>query len=189
MCEKNHIEDYIRSAAEGVSQLDPGEAAPVLDTLLEVLRGGGKILVCGNGGSAADGSHFAGELVGRFRLERRGIPAVSLSSDTAVLTALGNDYGFDRVFQRQVEAMGAPGDALLALTTSGASPNIVKAAEKACEMGMRVIALTSASCMNAPWAHIHWRAPSRETSHAQEQMMIVLHGVCLGLEALLAKNA
>ncbi len=188
MREKNHIEDYIRSAAAGVSRLDPGEAAPVLDTLLEVLRGGGKILVCGNGGSAADGSHFAGELVGRFRLERRGIPAVSLSADTAVLTALGNDYGFDRVFQRQVEALGAPVDALLALTTSGASPNIVKAAESAARMGMKVIALTSAACESAPWAHVHWRAPSRETSHAQEQMMIVLHGICLGLEALLAKG-
>ena len=111
------------------------ELPPLLEraasALFECLRTGGKILACGNGGSAADAQHVVAELVGRFREERRALAAIALTGDSATLTALGNDYGFERVFARQVEALARPGDVLLAISTSGNSPNVVRAAQAA----------------------------------------------------------
>ncbi len=103
------------------------ELARAAELLVAALGRGGTVLLCGNGGSAADAQHIAAELTGRFLRERRGLPAVALTTDTSALTAIGNDYGFDRVFARQVEALGRPGDVLLAITTSGASPNVLQA--------------------------------------------------------------
>lgn len=106
------------------------------------LRAGGKILICGNGGSAADAQHMAAELVGRMLVERRPLAAMALTTDSSILTAVGNDYGYDHVFERQVEALGKPGDILVAITTSGNSRNVCLAADKARSIGMLVVGLT-----------------------------------------------
>jgi D-sedoheptulose 7-phosphate isomerase len=111
------------------------------DTLLQCLLGGGKILVCGNGGSAGDAQHFAAEIVGRFEKERKAYPAVALTTDTSILTAVGNDYGYREVFARQVEGLGRPGDVLLGISTSGQSPNVVRAVGCAQSMDIKTIAL------------------------------------------------
>ena len=118
---------------------------PVLDAaaaMIAALKGGGKLLVFGNGGSAADAQHVAAELVGRFERERRGLAAIALTTDASVLTSVANDYAFERVFARQVEALGRPGDVALGITTSGASANVVTALEAATALGLQTIALT-----------------------------------------------
>jgi len=109
--------------------------------MLQCLLGGGKLLICGNGGSASDAQHFAAEIVGRFEKERRAYPAVALSTDTSILTAVGNDYGYDEVFARQVEGLGRPGDILIGISTSGGSENVVRAVQSAREMSMPTIGL------------------------------------------------
>jgi len=108
----------------------------------EVIGQGGKLVICGNGGSASDSLHFSGEMVGRMMRERRPLPAISLTGDVSALTAIGNDYGYDQVFARGVEAYGRKGDILFAISTSGKSPNVLKAVEVAKRIGMRVVALT-----------------------------------------------
>src|SRR5215831_2655211 len=124
------------------------ELPPVLEDIARVmhecLRAGGKILACGNGGSACDSQHIVAELVGRYREERRALPAIALTADTATLTALGNDYGYERVFARQVEALARAGDLLFAISTSGNSANVLLAAAAARERGCAVIGLTGA---------------------------------------------
>jgi len=109
--------------------------------MLQCLLGGGKLLICGNGGSASDAQHFAAEIVGRFEKERRAYPAVALSTDTSILTAVGNDYGYDKVFSRQVEGLGRPGDILIGISTSGGSENVVRAVQSARGMSMPTIGL------------------------------------------------
>lgn len=111
----------------------------------ECLNHGGKILICGNGGSASDAQHFSGEMVGRFLKERRPLPAIALSTDTSVLTAVGNDYGYDQIFSRGVEAHGKKGDMLFAISTSGKSPNVLRAVDSAKKLGMTVVAMTGGS--------------------------------------------
>ena len=121
------------------------EMAPALDAagsaMLECLTDGGKLLICGNGGSASDAQHFAAEIVGRFEKERRAFPAVALSTDTSILTAVGNDYGYDEVFARQVEGLGKPGDILIGISTSGHSENVIRAVERAQRLQMSTIGL------------------------------------------------
>jgi D-sedoheptulose 7-phosphate isomerase len=133
------IDDHIQ-CFENLKSLTPlvDEAG---DLLLHALVEGRKILVCGNGGSAADAQHFAAEIVGRFETERRAYPAVSLATDTSILTAVANDYGYDAVFSRQVAGLGAPGDIMLGISTSGRSKNVIRAVETASSMGMRTIGL------------------------------------------------
>ncbi len=113
----------------------------IAELFVAVLKADQKILVAGNGGSAADAQHFAAELVGRYLKERRGLPVISLSTDTSALTAIGNDYGFQRVFSRQVEALGKPGDLLIVISTSGNSLNLIEAAKSARELGLQVVGL------------------------------------------------
>lgn len=185
MSEASHVRKYLEEARESFGSIEAGVAEEAAILLHRVLAGGGKVLVCGNGGSAADASHFAGELVGRFRTGRNGLPAVSLSSDPAVITAIGNDFGFEHVFLRQVDSLGAPGDILMALTTSGTSENVVRASLLAREKGLKVIALTSAACGTAEWADLHWKASTAVTSHAQEQMLTILHAICHAVEVML----
>jgi phosphoheptose isomerase len=108
----------------------------------ETIHGGGKLIICGNGGSASDSLHFSGEMVGRMLKERRPLPAISLTGDVSALTAIGNDYGYDKVFARGVEAYGRRGDLLFAISTSGKSPNVLQAVEVARRIGMNVVALT-----------------------------------------------
>lgn len=158
--------------------------------LRDALAAGRKVLVCGNGGSAAESQHFAAELTGRFRRERQALPAVALTVDTSALTAIGNDYGFERVFARQVEAFGQPGDVLLALSTSGRSPNVVAAAEAARERGLAVIALTGAQ--PGPLGAVADEVvavPEADTAHVQEVHLTLLHVLCDEIERGLAGEA
>lgn len=125
-----------------LSKEEAGTICRMAGIVTECLGNGGALLICGNGGSAADAQHFAGELVGRFMLERAPLRCIALSADTAVLTALGNDYGFEHVFARQVAAHGREGDVLLAVSTSGKSPNLLEAVREAKRLKMRVLALS-----------------------------------------------
>jgi D-sedoheptulose 7-phosphate isomerase len=156
----------------------------------DALRSGHKILVCGNGGSAAESQHFAAELTGRFRRERRALAAVALSVDTSALTAIANDYGFDRVFARQVEALGEQGDVLLALSTSGQSPNVVLAAQTARRLGLAVVALTGQSAgALGQQADVVVAVPESNTARIQEVQLSILHLLCEEIERALAADA
>ena len=115
--------------------------ANLAQRLIDTFQIGNKLLIMGNGGSAADAQHFAGEIVSRFRIERPGLPAIALSTDSSILTAIGNDYGFEQVFSRQVEALASPGDAVIGISTSGNSPNVLKALRTAHEIGARTVGL------------------------------------------------
>lgn len=150
--------------------------------LAQTLAGGCRVLSCGNGGSAADAQHFAAELIGRFEREREALPAVALSTDTSALTAIGNDYGFERVFSRQVEGLGREGDILVAISTSGNSPNVVQAIEAAQSRQMRVIALTGrdggAIRGQMRESDIELCVPSDSTARVQEIHILILHCLC-----------
>jgi D-sedoheptulose 7-phosphate isomerase len=147
--------------------------------IAECLRADGGVLIFGNGGSAADSQHFAAELVGRFALERRGFRAVALSTDTSVMTSLANDYGFERVFARQVEALGKPGDVSIPISTSGNSPNILRAIEASRKKGMGVIGLTGRDGgMMRSECDIALVVPSLETPRIQEAHALICHIVC-----------
>jgi D-sedoheptulose 7-phosphate isomerase len=125
---------------EGLKKMAPALEKAGAD-MLQCLLGGGKILICGNGGSASDAQHFAAEIVGRFEMERRAFPAVALSTDTSILTAVGNDYGYDEVFARQVDGLGRPGDLLIGISTSGHSQNVIRAVRRAQAISMQTIGL------------------------------------------------
>lgn len=156
------------------------ELSPVIEQtgtrILDALLAGKKVLVCGNGGSAADAQHLASELVGRFRQHRKAVPAIALTADTSALTAISNDYGFDQVFARQVEALAGAGDILVAISTSGQSRNVVNAATAARTAGCYVIGLTGQA--GAPLADncdITIRVPSTETALVQEVHESIIH--------------
>lgn len=146
------------------------------------LARGGKVLSCGNGGSAADAQHFSSELLGRFESERQPLAAVALTTDTSTLTAVGNDYGYDRVFARQVEGLGRQGDVLLAISTSGNSPNVLEALKAAQARSMSVIALTGRDggeigrMMRS--GDIELRVPSNRTIRIQETHLLIIHSLC-----------
>jgi D-sedoheptulose 7-phosphate isomerase len=152
------------------------------ELLAERLAAGSKVLACGNGGSAADAQHFAAELTGRFERERVGLAAVSLTTDTSALTAIGNDYGFERIFSRQVEALGRTGDVLLAISTSGNSRNVLKAMEAAQERGMNIIALSGRDggqiARGLRATDVEIRAASAVTARIQEVHIFALHALC-----------
>lgn len=153
----------------------------------QTLDSGGRVLVCGNGGSAAESQHFAAELSGRYRRERRALAALALTVDTSALTAIGNDYGFDHVFARQVEAHGRSGDVLLVLSTSGRSANVVAAARAARAQGLHVVALTGHD--PGPLgeaAHEVLAVPDADTARVQEVHLTVLHALCEEVERALA---
>lgn len=183
---RRHLEqaaDTHRDAAAALGGV-LAEAATLCET---ALAGNGTVLVCGNGGSAAESQHFAAELAGRFRRERRAWPAVALTTDTSVLTAVANDYGYALVFARQVEALGRPGDVLVAISTSGSSENVVAAARRARELGLRVIAVTGPDPgpLGAA-ADVVVAAPGASTAHVQEVHLSLLHAMCDEIEAALA---
>lgn len=146
---------------------------------VDALNKGNKLLFAGNGGSAADAQHWAGELVSRFYFDRPGLPAIALTTDTSILTAIGNDYGYDYVFARQVEALGREGDVLYAISTSGNSKNIVRAIEAARTAGMRVIGFTGqGGGAMAELCDVCFRMPSGETPKVQEGHEFVGHLIC-----------
>lgn len=149
------------------------------ELIVETFRGGGKVLVCGNGGSAADSQHIAAEFVGRYETERRSLPAIALTTDTSALTALANDYDFERIFARQVESLANEGDCLIAISTSGNSPNVVAAAMEARRKGARVICLTGAGGKKlASLSDAAVLVPSKRTARIQEAHITIAHVWC-----------
>jgi D-sedoheptulose 7-phosphate isomerase len=158
-------------------------AAAAAAAMVAALRGGGRVLACGNGGSAADAQHFAAELVGRFERERAAMAAIALTTDTSILTALANDYDFRRVFARQVEALGRPGDVILGISTSGGSANVLAAFETAKAAGLTTVALTGrdGGVVGAA-ADIHVNVPAASTARVQEVHRTLLHAICALIE-------
>ncbi len=167
----------------------PAATARAAVLLADALRRGHRVLVCGNGGSAAEAQHFASELVNRFERDRPALAAIALGTDVASLTSIGNDMGYDAVYARQVEALGRPGDVLVALTTSGRSPNILRAVDAAHGAGLAVVALTGSD--GGPLAtrlgptDIELRAPSNRTARSQEIHLILIHALCDLVDELL----
>jgi len=161
-------------------------ARKIASVIIEQLSGGNKLLIIGNGGSAADAQHIAAEIVGRYRRERPAYPAVALTTDTSALTAISNDYGFERAFARQIEGLGAPGDVLLALSTSGSSSNILAALRAARERGIVTCGFTGSKgqAMGADCEYL-LVAPSDETSIVQQIHLAVAHGICEAVEQAL----
>ena len=160
-------------------------AKPIADavgTLVGCITAGGKVLVCGNGGSASDAQHFAAEFIGRFERERPGLPAIALTTDTSILTAIGNDYDFNAIFSKQVQAIGAPGDVLLAISTSGNSANVLAAVEAAHAKDMAVIGLTGRSGGKMRdlllETDVHVCVPHERTARIQEVHLLVIHCLC-----------
>jgi D-sedoheptulose 7-phosphate isomerase len=159
-------------------QMVPAIVAAI-DIMSEALAGGKKLLVMGNGGSAADAQHFAAEIVGRFKLERRGLPAIALTTDSSILTAIGNDYGFDQVFRRQVEALAAPGDIVVGISTSGSSENVRTALELAGEIGCRTIGLLGKDGGTIrDRVELALTVPSHDTPRVQEGHITIIHIIC-----------
>lgn len=153
--------------------------AELAERLIETFRIGNKLLIMGNGGSAADAQHFAGEIVSRFRMERPALPAIAISTDTSILTAIGNDYGFERIFSRQVEALAVPGDAVIGLSTSGNSPNVQKALEVARQAGCTTIGLLGKDGGSIKSVcDIPLIIPSNDTPRVQEGHITVIHILC-----------
>ncbi len=149
------------------------------ERLIQTLAIGNKLLIMGNGGSAADAQHFAGEIVSRYRMERPGLPAIALSTDTSILTAIGNDYGFDRIFSRQVEALASPGDAVIGLSTSGNSPNVAKALEVAKAAGCSTIGLLGRDGGSIKdLCDLPLIIPCQDTPRVQEGHITVIHILC-----------
>ena len=170
--------DLKYAAAEVLSK----PIADAVSAIVGCITSGGKVLACGNGGSAADAQHFAAEFVGRFERERPGLAAIALTTDTSILTAVGNDYSFEFIYSKQVQALGAPGDVLLALTTSGNSGNVVAAVEAAHAKDMTVIALTGhkGGKMRELLSEtdVHICVPHDRTARIQEVHLLVLHCLC-----------
>ncbi len=154
------------------------------ELIIECIEKGNKVLVFGNGGSASDAQHIAAEFVGRYVLERKPLPAIALTVDTSALTAIGNDYGFDAIFERQVEALGVAGDVVIAITTSGKSPNVVRAVEKARAMGLKIIGLTGAKGADfARSCDAGIAIPALVTARIQECHITVGHILCEAVDA------
>jgi D-sedoheptulose 7-phosphate isomerase len=157
------------------------------DLMVDALRAGGKVLFCGNGGSAADAQHLAAELVGRFERPRRALSGLALTTDGSSLTALANDFGFDQVFSRQVEALANPGDVLVALSTSGSSPNVLAAVTAARARGCRTVALTGARGEKlAALCDVAVVVPSDSTARIQECHITIGHAWCEVIDGALA---
>src|SRR5215831_5466834 len=185
---RNHFNDSAElklSAADTLVPLIVRAAAMMTECLLA----DGKLLACGNGGSAADAQHFAAEMVGRFERERPELPAIALTTDTSILTAIANDYDYAQVFARQVRALGRSGDVLLAISTSGNSANVVAAADAAHERGMRIVALTGkgggrmGELLTADDVHIC--VPHTVTARIQEVHLLTIHCLCDAIDASL----
>lgn len=160
------------------------EISTVGQRLRDCLKQGGKILLCGNGGSAADSQHIAAEIVGRFKKERPGLPAIALTTDTSILTSVGNDYGYDFIFARQVEALCRPNDVLIALSTSGNSKNVVRAVQSAKTIGATTIGLSGGNGgLLETLCDFNIIVPSQETARIQEAHIFIGHSLCSILEA------
>lgn len=184
------IDKYIENAMKAISSVDSEIIEKASNLCIESVLSGGTLFFCGNGGSAADAQHFAGELIGRFRMERKAIPAIAITANSAIVTAIANDYSFSEIFARQLEALGKPGDILIAISTSGGSLNVVRAVEEARRKSMKIIAFTG---MNggeiAGKADVSVKATSSETSHIQEVLLIAGHAMCSAVEKAFAAKS
>lgn len=182
------ISAYFTEAASLIARLDAlgGQVEQAADAWMDALRKGGKVIFCGNGGSAADAQHLAAELMGRFLFDRDPLPALSLTVDTSALTAIGNDYGYENVFSRQLRGIGRPGDVLVGLSTSGNSANVVKAFEAAREMGIVTIGLTGeGGGKMAALSDVLVAVPHKQTNHIQEAHITLGHLICALVETTL----
>jgi D-sedoheptulose 7-phosphate isomerase len=182
------FEDSARTQRDAVEAM----AAPIAraaELMVQCLLANGKIMTCGNGGSAADSQHFAAELLNRFEMERPGLAAIALTTDSSALTSIANDYAYDQVFAKQVRALGQPNDALLAISTSGNSPNVIEAVHAAHERDVKVVALTGrgggeiAALLRE--GDVELRVPAERTSRIQEVHLVTLHCLCDGIDCLL----
>lgn len=183
------FENAARSLQSVCSTSYPAQISEAIDLLVERLSAGNKLLVCGNGGSAADAMHICAELVGRFYKERQALPAIALNTDPAVLTAWSNDYSYRSVFSRQVEALGKPGDVVWGLSTSGNSENVVAALRTARELGASTIALTGqGGGAMAEYADVLLAVPLSVTPRIQEAHALTYHIICEAVEAELCKT-
>ncbi len=179
-------EQYIATVARNFENLRTlsHQIEAAAEVCVAALKAGGKVIFCGNGGSAADSQHLAAELMGRFLIDRNPLPALALTVDTSALTAIGNDYGYENIFSRQLRGIGKRGDALVGISTSGTSKNVVKAFEVAAEMGIDCVALTGEkdSPMSAA-AKVALQVPSDATNHIQEMHIAIGHIICGIVEA------
>ena len=188
MSPKEFLKDYLDESSQCVLNMvsDP----TLLSLLFEIaneclnrLQTGNKLLFVGNGGSAADCQHMAGEYVSRFLIDRNGLPAIALTTDTSILTAIGNDYGYEMVFSRQIEALGRKGDLLFAYSTSGNSQNILKAVETAKKMGISVVGMTGLNRGKLDtMCDFIFKTPSKRTPQIQEGHLIAGHAICALVE-------
>lgn len=172
------VEESIRAKTEALDQnIEP--LARAAGAVIASFSSGGKILLCGNGGSAADSQHIAAEFVGRFQKERRALPAIALTTDTSILTSLSNDYSYDIIFARQVEALGNKGDVLIGISTSGNSSNVVKAFEQARRQGLVTVAFSGRDGgVVARAADIAVVVPAQKTARVQEAHITFFHALC-----------
>ena len=186
------VRNMLREAAHVHEQAAQDCVEAVLaaaDVMSAAFDRGGKVLIFGNGGSAADAQHFACELIGRFLRDRRALPAVALTTDASTLTAIANDFGFDRVFVRQIEALGKPGDVAVAISTSGGSANVLAGVEWATSCGLRTIAFTGGD--GGPVgaaAEVHVNVPNAPTPRVQEAHRTLIHAVCDVIESRLTPS-
>jgi len=185
---EQHFADSISVKQEG-SFLLPTQVAKATVLMSKCLHEGGKVMACGNGGSAADAQHFAAELMGRFERERRELAALALTTDTSILTAIGNDYSYEDVFSKQVRGIGRVNDILIAISTSGNSKNVIKAIEAAKKIGIHIIALTGngggkmVSLLSGD--DVHLCVPASRTARIQETHLLLLHCLCDGVDYVL----
>lgn len=183
---KNMIEfelnDHLQTI-ELVAKELPKKLELACELCVKTLKNGNKILICGNGGSAADAQHFSAELTGRYKTERRGLPSIALSTDTSALTAIGNDYGFERVFSRQVDALAQDGDLVIGISTSGNSKNIINAFKVAKLRGCHTLGLSGrdGGAMNEA-CELNLIIPSSNTPRIQEMHILLIHTICQAID-------
>ena len=176
------MEDH-QAAVESLIREEIATIEKMAEVCHIAIQQGNKILICGNGGSAADSQHIAAEFVGRFVKERKGLPAIALTTDSSILTAIGNDYGYDEVFRRQVEALGTEGDVLIGISTSGNSQNVVKAFEEGKKRGLHVLAFTGAKeSKMSVLAEYALKVPAMVTARVQECHIMVGHMICEAID-------
>ncbi|MEW6096197.1 MAG: D-sedoheptulose 7-phosphate isomerase [bacterium] len=176
---EERVKTQLNDSAQTKLKLDVRQIVSVAQLIIEAYQKGGKVLIMGNGGSAADAQHIAAELVGRFKKERKALPAIALTTDTSILTAIGNDYGFDEIFRRQVEALAQPNDVVIGISTSGNSHNVLLAIEKANEIGAKTIGLSGKGGGKlAQSALLCLVIPSDDTPRIQEAHITIGHIIC-----------
>lgn len=179
------------AAKQKAAEALPESIENAINILINAFKNGNKLLICGNGGSAADSQHFAAEFTGRYEMERTPLPAIALTTDTSAITAIGNDYSFDVIFSKQVEALGNKDDILLGISTSGNSGNVIKAIEVAHAKGMKVITLTGKDGGKIDKilkdSDVNICVPANRTARIQEVHLVVLHTICDAVDNVLFK--